>query len=186
MDFFELCSRDEFAKTLVHIEVLSYYTFTNYLFNRRKQGEPIAQYSGVKKSNVIGRVYIVHPSNVECYYLRMLLHYVHGPTSFLDLKTVDDVIHHTFQRSCQALGLLQDESHWNSILEEAALFQSVSNLRELFVTMLAFRHITNLTELWENHKNNMSLDILQQERHRSRNRDLAVTPYILNKTLILM
>jgi len=125
----------------------------------RKQGEPIVQYPGVKKSNVLGRVYTVHPSNVECYYLRILLHHVRGPTSFLYLKIVDDVIHLTFQRACQALGLLQDESHWNSTLEEAALFQSVSNLRELFVTMIAFCHITNLTELWENHKNNMSLDI---------------------------
>jgi hypothetical protein len=32
----------------------------------------------------------------------------------------------------------------------------------------------------------MSLDILQQERHRSGNRNLAVIPYILNKTLILI
>jgi hypothetical protein len=71
----------------------------------------------------------------------------------------------------------------------------VSNLRELFVTNnfitnkllpIAFCHITNLTELWENHKHNMSLDILQQERRRSGNRDLGVTPYILNKTLILI
>jgi len=116
----------------------------------------------------------------------MLLYHVRGPTPFLDLKTVDDVIHPTFQRACKAFGLLQDENHWNSTLEEAALFQSVSNLKELFVTMIAFCHITNLTEQWENHKNNMSLDILQQERHRSGNRDLAVTPYILNKALILI
>jgi len=32
----------------------------------------------------------------------------------------------------------------------------------------------------------MSLDILQQKRHRSGNRYLAVIPYILNKTLILI
>jgi hypothetical protein len=74
----------------------------------------------------------------------MLLHHVRGPTSFLDLKTVNDVIHPTFQRACQGLGMLHDESHWNSTLEEAALFQSVSNLRELFVTMIAFCQITNL------------------------------------------
>jgi hypothetical protein len=52
--------------------------------------------------------------------------------------------------------------------------------------MIAFFYINNLTELWKNHKDNMSLDILQQERHRFGNRDLAVTPYILNKTLILI
>lgn len=96
MAFFELCHRDEFAKTLLYIEVPPYYTFTNNRFNRRKQGEPIVQYPGVKKSNVLGRVYTVHPSNIKCYYLRMLLHHVRGPTSFLDLKTVDDVIHPTF------------------------------------------------------------------------------------------
>jgi len=127
---------------------------------------------------VLGRV---HPSNVEYYYLRMLLHHDRGPTSFLDLKTVDDVIHPTFQRACQVLGLLQDESHWNSTLEETALFQSMSNLRELFVTIIAFCHINNLTELWENHKDNMSLDIMQQERLHSGNRDLAITLYILNR-----
>ncbi|XP_044010203.1 uncharacterized protein LOC122853855 [Aphidius gifuensis] len=186
MAFFELCSRDDFAKTLLYIEVSSYFTFTNNRFNRRKQGSPVEQYPGVKKSNMLGRVYTVHPTNVECYYLRMLLHHVRGPTSFVDLKTVDDVIHPTFQRACQALGLLEDESHWNATLEEAVLFQSASNLRELFVTMIAFCHITNLTELWETHRESMSLDILQQERHRSGNRDFAVTPYILNKTLILI
>lgn len=169
---------------MLYIEVPSYYTFTNNSFNRKKQEEPIVQYPGVKKSNVLGRVYTVHPSNVECYYVRMLLHHVRGTTSFLDLKIVDD--HPTFQRACQELGLLQDESHWNSTLEEAALLQSVSNLRELFVTMIAFCHITNLTELWENHNDNMSLNILQPERNCSGNRDLAVTPYILNKTLILI
>ncbi|XP_008178800.1 uncharacterized protein LOC103307997 [Acyrthosiphon pisum] len=86
MAFFELGSRDDFAKTLFYIKVPSYYTFTNNRFNRRKKGEPIVQYPGVKKSNVLGRVYTVHSSNVECYYLRMLLHHVRGPTSFLDLK----------------------------------------------------------------------------------------------------
>lgn len=57
MAFFELCHLDEFAKTLLYIEVPSYYTFTNNRFNRRRQGEPIVQYPGVKKSNVLGRVY---------------------------------------------------------------------------------------------------------------------------------
>ncbi|XP_050065240.1 uncharacterized protein LOC126554195 [Aphis gossypii] len=123
MVFFELCSHDEFAKTLLYIEVPSYYTFTNNRFNRIKQREPIVEYPGVKKSNVLGQVYIIHPSNVEYYYLRMLLLHVRGPTLFLDLKTVDDVIHPTFQRAGKALDLLQDESHWNSTLEEAALNQ---------------------------------------------------------------
>ncbi|GBP30124.1 ATP-dependent DNA helicase pif1 [Eumeta japonica] len=38
------------------------------------------------------RVYGVHPSQSECFYLRMLLHHVRGPTSFQYLKTVDGVL----------------------------------------------------------------------------------------------
>jgi len=86
--------------------------FTNNRFNRRKQGEPIVKYLGVIKSNVLNRVHTVHPSNVECYYLRMILYHVRRPTSFLDFKTIDDVIHLTFQTACQALWSV---TRWKSL-----------------------------------------------------------------------
>lgn len=53
------------------------------------------------------------------------------------------------------------------------------------VIIVAFTTI-NLPELWENYKINMSFDILQKERHRSVDYNLTVTPYILNKVLILI
>ena len=41
------------------------------------------------KKETIGRIFIVHPTSGELYYLRMLLFEVKGPTSFEDLRTID-------------------------------------------------------------------------------------------------
>lgn len=81
VEFFELCRENSFAKTLLYCEVLSYCTFKTNTFFRRKQGIPVAGYPGVKKDHCLGRVYTVHPKNAECYYLRLLLHHIRGPTS---------------------------------------------------------------------------------------------------------
>lgn len=41
--FFKLCSKDDFAKTLLYEQVPSFYTWdsTKKLFNKRKQGVPV-------------------------------------------------------------------------------------------------------------------------------------------------
>ena len=81
LDFFELCVVNAFARTHLYCEVLTYYVWKGNKFCRRKQGKPVPGYLGVKKDQVLGRVYTVHPGNAECYYLRLLLHEVHGPMS---------------------------------------------------------------------------------------------------------
>jgi len=140
------------------------YTFSNNRFSQRKQRQPIPQYPGIRKSIVLGRVYTVYPSNAKCYYLRILLHHVRGPTSVKNIKTVDNVEYPTFQEVCQALGFLKDEQHWDNTLIEAALFYSASHLRELYVIMIIFCNLSNLNRLWNKHKENMTSDILQQHR----------------------
>ena len=59
---FDLCSSDNFAKTLLSQEVLHYYTWVNKKFSRRKHGEDVAGYLRIKKDPVLGRVYSIHPS----------------------------------------------------------------------------------------------------------------------------
>lgn len=88
--FFELCKIDKFAKTLLYNQVPKYYTWNipKQQFLRRKMGAPVQNYPGLKSTGALGRVYTVHPNNAECYYLRMLLHNVKGPTSFEYLRTV--------------------------------------------------------------------------------------------------
>ena len=61
--------------------------------------------------DTIGRVYTIHPSQQEAYFLRLLLHEVKGPTSFDDLKTVDGTVCSTYREACLKLGLLEDDTH---------------------------------------------------------------------------
>ena len=58
-------------------------------------------------------VYTVHPKNAESYYLRMVLHAVRGPTSFRDIRTIEEELCTTFREACQKLGLLGDDQHWD-------------------------------------------------------------------------
>ncbi|XP_039291456.1 uncharacterized protein LOC120353047 [Nilaparvata lugens] len=86
---------------------------TRKVFVRRKRGEPVNGHPGIFKENTIGRLYTVHPNQDECFYLRMLLVNVPGPTSFQQLKIVDGVTHATFRATCQALNLLENDQQWN-------------------------------------------------------------------------
>jgi len=97
MVFYDLCSSDVFAKTLLYHEVPHYYTWRNKKFSRRKRGQDVDGYLGIKKDDALGRVYNVHPSQSECFYLRILLHHVRGPTSFQHLKTAEGLDKETYQ-----------------------------------------------------------------------------------------
>lgn len=150
--FFELCQVDNFAKTLLYVEVPAYYLWRNNQFVRRKKGKDVPGYLGVKKDQVLGRVYTVYPGNTECYHLRLLLHEIRGPTSFSSLKTVDGVIYPTFQAACRALGLLEDDANWSQTLKEACISDSPHKIRELFAIILVFCHVGDPLKLWEEYR----------------------------------
>ncbi|KAF8789426.1 Pogo transposable element with KRAB domain like protein [Argiope bruennichi] len=87
--FFSLCQSDEFARSLSYHQVPKYYTWNkrNKKWVPRKSGQAVRDYPGIKSSDALRCVCTVHPSNSECFHLRLLLHEVMGPTSFSDVKT---------------------------------------------------------------------------------------------------
>jgi hypothetical protein len=137
--FFELCSHDYSVKTLFYHEVPSYYTWddsSGWLKSRR--GKYVPGWPGIKMDTTIGRIYTIHSNQCECFYLRLLLNYVQGPTSFESLKVFDGVIHATFKATCFALGLLENDEQWKNALAESTLSESPSKLRELFAIIIVF------------------------------------------------
>ncbi|GBP03678.1 hypothetical protein EVAR_2424_1 [Eumeta japonica] len=124
---FKLCAQDDFAKTLKYGRVPSdtwNQSSKTDETNGRKQGTAVDGFPGVKKTDALGRVYVIHPNNSECFRLRMLLHVVKGPTSFAHLRTVQGIIYNTYKTACKEMGLLEDDSHWKNTLSEAAIFSS--------------------------------------------------------------
>uniref|UniRef100_A0A182PUC5 Uncharacterized protein n=1 Tax=Anopheles epiroticus TaxID=199890 RepID=A0A182PUC5_9DIPT len=98
---FELMSNDVAARSLTYQEVSSHYRFA-------KSTQRLPWYNGQAKQwilrvhltdVVIGRMVYCPMSQIEWYYLRLMLRYRKGPTSFDDLWTVDSLICATFQQA---------------------------------------------------------------------------------------
>jgi hypothetical protein len=85
--FLKLCPEDDFAQTLMYDKVPGYYTWNQVTktFQQRKQGMVVEGYPDVRKTDALSRVYVVLSNNSECFHLRMLLHTLKGPTSFINL-----------------------------------------------------------------------------------------------------
>nr|XP_042898738.1 uncharacterized protein LOC107440395 [Parasteatoda tepidariorum] len=186
--FFSLCQNDDFAHTLLYNQLPKYYTWSasSKKWVRWKSGQIVSANKGIKSSDAPGRVYTIHPNNSECFHLRLLLHEVHGPTSFNDLKTFGEIKCETFKQACLVRELLENDSHWKSTLEEAVVVRSPEMLRNLFAIMLQTCSIANLLELWNLQRENMLEDVLHQARIRSTDMDSNYDDAIFNQALILL
>ena len=119
-EFVQLCEHDDFAKTLIYSEVPQYYAWVQKKWCRRKRGSKVQGHPGVFRARYIGHVYTASPKQMECYFLRLLLHHISGPTSFADLRVANGVCCTNYRAACLALGLVEDDNHLHSAITEAA------------------------------------------------------------------
>lgn len=138
---------------------------------RKQKGDP-EHYS---KSDDIGRLYYVHPSHNDAYYLRMLLTRVKGATSHAALRTYEGKCSNTFMDTCIAMGLLTDDSEWIQCIQDAIDNQpSAYAIRNLFVIILINNEPSNPLALWDKFKNELSKDIARERlKHMYPQRDLC-------------
>ncbi|XP_014778334.1 uncharacterized protein LOC106874936 [Octopus bimaculoides] len=137
--FFMLCQTDTFAKCLIYPQLPFYFVWDKNIWTLRQSGVDVDGHPGIKFSDCLRRVYTVHPSQQECFYLQLLLHEVVGPESFQDIRTVDNVCYDTFWATCFQRGLLEDDLQWDSTLAEGALLNSPKSLHYFAPKMWAVR-----------------------------------------------
>jgi len=186
--FFLLCQKDDFAKTLLYCDVPKYYIWdaSGKVFKRRVQGTAVHGYPNIRETDALGRVYTVHPDSFECFFLRLLLHTIRGPTSFEALRTVNGRICATFREACQLSGLLEDDNQWDATMSEAAKVQSPARLRNLFVILLITCAPSNPGQLWESYKESLAEDVLRKARRENPGMTLDYTPDMFNQALIIL
>jgi len=92
------------------------------------------------------------------------------------LKIVNGTIQPTYQTACKALGLLEEERHCDTTVEEAVLCGSPFKLRELVAIMLIFCQLSDALSLSEKYKGSLSDDI----RHRV---ELDIQPENVNSII---
>ncbi|KAF0701224.1 ATP-dependent DNA helicase PIF1-like, partial [Aphis craccivora] len=137
-----------------------YYTWnkSSRKFIQRKQGKPIQEYPDVYSTDVFGRIYSVHPSNDECFYLRL--------------------------EACQRLKLLENDDHWDQTLNDAAISSSAQQIRTLFSIILCTCYPSKSIDLWIKYKDHMCDDILYQIRNRMGNLNIQINEEFFNEALI--
>ena len=161
--FFKLCDKDNFAKSLLYPDLPRFYTWntSSKTWNRRKRGNKV-EGEDVYEAEAIGRVYTVSPRQGECFYIRLLLHNVRGPTSFDALKTVNGIICVTFREACLFRGLLDDDNAWDLTLQEASISATPQAMRSLLAIIITQCHPSDVGLLWRHHKHHFTEDILHE------------------------
>ena len=159
--FFELNRNIKNSKKrkLLYREVPEYYTWDQSAkeWKERKRGG----LDGIPDS--IGRLYSIHPAQVQLYALRLLLNHVRGPTSFEDIRTVDGVLHDSFQDAAVALELVKDDTMWIECMREANDSQTnIHLLRKLFVSILLRCEVSNHKLFYEKCKDILRGDYLHK------------------------
>ena len=104
----------------------------------------------------LGRMYPIHPSAGEVYYLRLLLCNMTGE----DVRSTGRTghgrgvyslkgTHDTFKEACTARGLLQDDGEWRSAMREARRTAMPRQLRALFLHIICYCGPENIGDLFD-------------------------------------
>jgi hypothetical protein len=128
-----------------------------------------------KQNFKIGRLYYVNPIEGERFYLRLLLMIVKGATGYNDLKTYNGITYGTFKEACAARGLLQDDNEWYAAFNEARNWATAPQLRNLFITLLAYCNLQDERKFFDTNWRKTSEDI---EHHLK----LQYHPFVYNPT----
>ena len=182
-EFFALCQVDNFAKTLLYVDVPEYYTWNNKSWQRRKQETDVAGYPGVKHTQALVRIYNISPRQEECFYFHLLLRNIKGPQLFAYLKTVNGDLCSLFHEACLKLGLLEDDNQYHLDMEEAIVSNSPASIRTLFAVILAWCEPSNPLEIYGNHKEAMAEDFLHQQHVLHRDEHIEVNNDMFNLVL---
>jgi hypothetical protein len=112
----------------------------------------------------LGRIRYVHPTAGDTFFLRMLLSVVRGAKCYEDVRTYQSVLYPTFRDACQARGLIRDDIEWSTLFDEAILWATSWQLRNLFMMVLIFCEVGNVRGLFDAYWRYMADDIAYRLR----------------------
>ncbi|KAK8935753.1 hypothetical protein KSP39_PZI013236 [Platanthera zijinensis] len=166
-EFFRVYDTEEEHHNYLYTEFPKHYTWNltsrTWMLRRRRQ-------------KVIARMYSVHPSEGERFYLRILLNHIRGPSSFEHLLTVDNITYSTFKEAAEHYGLLERDNDLHNCMREAREFQLPQALRNLLTTILLYCNPTDVRQLWNDNYNAMTEDYVST--------NLISDVYVLNRLLL--
>lgn len=135
-------------------------------------------------SDMVGRLVFVHPSSGELFYLRLLLCHRKGCTSFEDVRTIFGQVHPTYRSACNALKIIDDDTEWLIAFNEASIWATPLQLRNLFCSLLLFCEVTDPKLLWDEAYEKMSDDYIYRLKETFPNRTFYVVDDAVQQQLL--
>lgn len=153
-EWMECNKKDPFARNLNYVDFPKYYVWL-----RQKR-----QWCRRQQRGSIGRIHYVPPSLGECYYLRIILNKVKGPTCFADIRTVNGKVYSTYKEACYALGLLDDDKEYVDGIVEASSWATGAYLRKFFAMLLLSSTLSRPDFVWSQTWSLLCEDILYKQQ----------------------
>jgi hypothetical protein len=94
---------------------------------------------------------------------------VQGPTSYKNIRTVNNVCYDTYKEACFASGFLMDDKEYIVAIKEASVWGSGHFLRLLFVTLLIVSSMHRPKHVWKKTWQWLSDGILYEQRRLANN-----------------
>ncbi|KAF7807163.1 uncharacterized protein G2W53_039324 [Senna tora] len=133
------------------------------------------QWSFRKRGFAIGRLHFVPHGSGELYYLRLLLNSTKGPTSYVDIRTINNIVYTTFKEAFYAMSFLDDDKEYIDGIKEASQWGTAAYLRKLFATLLFSNQLGRPEVVWDNTWRFLSDDILHRQRLLLRCEDMQLS-----------
>ncbi|GBO09510.1 hypothetical protein AVEN_204364-1, partial [Araneus ventricosus] len=135
----------------------------------------------VFESDAIGLGYTGHPNTLSVLYPSVTPY--HQWTHFFHrFISVEGQVWETYREACIKLGLLEDDQHWDSTLQEASVTRFPPKLRDLFSIIITSCAPSNPSSLWQKCKERLHEDILHQRQRENPDIDLHYVPQIYKQT----
>ncbi|XP_071714220.1 uncharacterized protein [Rutidosis leptorrhynchoides] len=116
-------------------------------------------------------MHFVPPKSGECYYLRILLNKVRGPTCYEDIRTVNGIVYDTFKEACYAMGLLNDDKEYIASIRETHEWASGFECRSLFVSLITSDSVSCPERVWHETCDLLSDDLKHECPEQLRSND---------------
>ncbi|XP_015694136.1 uncharacterized protein LOC102700249 isoform X1 [Oryza brachyantha] len=95
----------------------------------------------------------------------MLLMVVRGAKCFEDIRTYEGKLYDTYREACQARGLIGDDTEWVHLFDEAIVWATSYQLRNMFMTVVVYCDDGNIAELYDRYWTYMADDIAYKLLH---------------------
>ncbi|KAL7120574.1 hypothetical protein ACP275_02G130000 [Erythranthe tilingii] len=136
--------------------------------------QPLRAWTPRKKGFSVGRIHYVAPGSGELYYLRILLNIIKGPSSYTELRTINNMVYPTFRDACYAIGMLDDDKEYIDGIEEASQWGFAKFLRNMFTTLLLSNQMARPENVWDKTWHFLSDNILRMQRTLLQREDLQL------------